>query len=248
LQRIGLRAGDAVTADKTLLAAIEPGDPALLDDRSRAVGEFERSLTVYARVAIQTAGLAIAAQISGDEARARVLLPQAAFLFWQLPGHARVAAGLLRAAFVTEDEPDPVLTLRDIAEKALLRPEARAILGEVSHARVAAALSEAFAAPAVPLESCVSGSEQTAPSPHTGAAAPDRSPVPASPPSSTLSRRERQVVCLIVEGMTNRQIGARLGVKGVTINTFVTRIFGKLGVENRAAAAASAVRNALCGV
>lgn len=36
LQRIALRAGDPVTASSTLLAVIEPGDPALLDDRSRA--------------------------------------------------------------------------------------------------------------------------------------------------------------------------------------------------------------------
>jgi HlyD family secretion protein len=39
LQRIGLRAGDLVTAGKTLLAVIEPGDPSLLDDRSRAEAE-----------------------------------------------------------------------------------------------------------------------------------------------------------------------------------------------------------------
>ncbi len=39
LQRITLRAGDSVVAGKTLLAVIEPGDPALLDDRSRAQAE-----------------------------------------------------------------------------------------------------------------------------------------------------------------------------------------------------------------
>ena len=39
LQRIGLRAGDPVFAGRTLLAAIEPGDPALLDERSRAEAE-----------------------------------------------------------------------------------------------------------------------------------------------------------------------------------------------------------------
>ena len=39
LQRISLRAGDAVTAGKTLLAVIEPGDPSLLDERSRAEAE-----------------------------------------------------------------------------------------------------------------------------------------------------------------------------------------------------------------
>jgi HlyD family secretion protein len=39
LQRIGLRAGDPVRAGETLLAVIEPSDPALLDDRGRAEAE-----------------------------------------------------------------------------------------------------------------------------------------------------------------------------------------------------------------
>jgi HlyD family secretion protein len=39
LQRIGLRPGAPVLAGQTLLAVIEPGDPALLDDRSRAEAE-----------------------------------------------------------------------------------------------------------------------------------------------------------------------------------------------------------------
>jgi HlyD family secretion protein len=39
LQRIALRAGDQVIAGKTMLAVIEPSDPALLDDRSRAEAE-----------------------------------------------------------------------------------------------------------------------------------------------------------------------------------------------------------------
>jgi DNA-binding NarL/FixJ family response regulator len=58
-----------------------------------------------------------------------------------------------------------------------------------------------------------------------------------------LSPRERQVLALLSEGLTNREIGVRLGVKGITVNTFVSRIFTKLGVENRAAAAAYAVRH-----
>lgn len=39
LQRIALRPGDRVSAGRTPLAVIEPGDPALLDDRARAEAE-----------------------------------------------------------------------------------------------------------------------------------------------------------------------------------------------------------------
>jgi DNA-binding CsgD family transcriptional regulator len=62
---------------------------------------------------------------------------------------------------------------------------------------------------------------------------------------STLSPRERQVLCLIAEGMTNGEIAALLGVQPRTITTFVTRLFDKLGVVNRAAAAAYGVRHGL---
>src|SRR5262245_3149585 len=36
LQRITLRAGERVSAGETMLAVLEPGDPALLDERGRA--------------------------------------------------------------------------------------------------------------------------------------------------------------------------------------------------------------------
>jgi predicted ATPase/DNA-binding NarL/FixJ family response regulator len=74
--------------------------------------------------------------------------------------------------------------------------------------------------------------------------APSQPTTPA--PASGLSDRERQILCLIVEGLTDRQIGTRLGVRVTTVATFEARIIGKVGVENRAAAAAYAVRHGLC--
>jgi HlyD family secretion protein len=49
LQRINLRAGDPVIAGKTLLAVIEPGDPSLLDERSRAEAEARVKVAEAAR-------------------------------------------------------------------------------------------------------------------------------------------------------------------------------------------------------
>jgi DNA-binding NarL/FixJ family response regulator len=68
-------------------------------------------------------------------------------------------------------------------------------------------------------------------------------PQPTLPP---LSERERQVLCLIAEGLTNRGIAEQMGLKAITINTFVASIFGKLGVDNRAAAAAYTRQHRLC--
>jgi DNA-binding NarL/FixJ family response regulator len=48
-----------------------------------------------------------------------------------------------------------------------------------------------------------------------------------------LTRRERQVVDLLAEGLTNREIGERLGLSRHTIKNYLLKIFDKLGVSNR---------------
>ncbi|MDP8927532.1 MAG: helix-turn-helix transcriptional regulator, partial [Actinomycetota bacterium] len=65
-----------------------------------------------------------------------------------------------------------------------------------------------------------------------------------APPSSgsPLTRRERQVLGLVADGLTNRGIAARLVVSEHTVNRHVTNIFTKLGVRSRASAVAEAVR------
>lgn len=50
---------------------------------------------------------------------------------------------------------------------------------------------------------------------------------------SLLSRREQQVVHCLAEGLTNREIGARLGLSRHTVKNYLLKIFDKLGVSNR---------------
>ena len=57
-----------------------------------------------------------------------------------------------------------------------------------------------------------------------------------------LTPRERQVLALIAEGATNRQIGAALFIAEKTASVHVSRILGKLGVSSRTQAAAVAHR------
>jgi DNA-binding NarL/FixJ family response regulator len=57
-----------------------------------------------------------------------------------------------------------------------------------------------------------------------------------------LTDRERQVLELITEGATNRQIGAALFMAEKTASVHVSRILRKLGVSSRTQAAAVAHR------
>jgi len=60
-----------------------------------------------------------------------------------------------------------------------------------------------------------------------------------------LTTRERQVLALIAEGATNRQIGAALFMAEKTASVHVSRILAKLGVRTRTEAAAVAHRQHL---
>jgi len=61
-------------------------------------------------------------------------------------------------------------------------------------------------------------------------------------PEDQLSEREREVLALIAEGLTNREIAERLVISPFTARNHVTHILEKLGVSRRAEAAARAVR------
>jgi DNA-binding NarL/FixJ family response regulator len=58
-----------------------------------------------------------------------------------------------------------------------------------------------------------------------------------------LSRRELEVLRLLAEGLSNREIAERLFISPKTAEHHVSRIYAKLGVSTRAEAAAYAVRN-----
>jgi len=56
-------------------------------------------------------------------------------------------------------------------------------------------------------------------------------------PGPDLTMRERQVLDLIAEGLTNRQIGERLALAEKTVKNYVSGLLAKLGMERRAQAA-----------
>jgi DNA-binding NarL/FixJ family response regulator len=67
-------------------------------------------------------------------------------------------------------------------------------------------------------------------------------PVPPRAASLHLTRREVEVLGLLVEGRSNREIARRLAMTEKTASVHVSRILGKLGVRRRGEAAAVAGR------
>jgi two-component system nitrate/nitrite response regulator NarL len=60
-----------------------------------------------------------------------------------------------------------------------------------------------------------------------------------------LSEREHQILVLIAEGMSYAAIGQRLYLGTATVKTYASRAFEKLGVSDRSAAVAEAMRRGL---
>ncbi len=65
------------------------------------------------------------------------------------------------------------------------------------------------------------------------------------PPSSGLTRREREVLALLCQRLTDPEIAARLFISPRTASSHVANLLGKLGAANRREAAGIAVRHQL---
>lgn len=61
---------------------------------------------------------------------------------------------------------------------------------------------------------------------------------------SGLSPQERRVLALVAEGLTNKQVGRRLGLTENTVKNYLVNVFEKLQVKRRAQAAALYVQHA----
>jgi DNA-binding NarL/FixJ family response regulator len=78
-----------------------------------------------------------------------------------------------------------------------------------------------------------------------GDGGPDEQPRPSPGLPSNLTRREVEVLALIGEGLSNREIGERLVLGQATVKTHVNRIFAKIGTQSRAQAVRYSISNGL---
>ncbi len=67
----------------------------------------------------------------------------------------------------------------------------------------------------------------------------------APPDSAPLTRREREVLAMMAEGLGNKSIARRLGISEHTVKTHVAALFAKLSVSGRTEAVTVGVRRGL---
>ena len=67
----------------------------------------------------------------------------------------------------------------------------------------------------------------------------------ATAPRRAISEREKQLLRLVCEGQTNREMATNLGISTETVKSELKRIFRKIDVRNRTQAAVVLVRQGL---
>ncbi len=154
-------------------------------------------------------------------------------------GRDRTDARLVRA-----DAREPLLSAVSLALGLRARPLLRRLreLGGRALIALPSEVDELLDAPAPPPSV---PRAQVEPGPVQDAA-PTPAPVAARPAASSdtfgLSKRELEVLRLIAQGRTNREIGDRLFISQKTVGVHVGNILAKLGVSGRVEAAAVAIR------
>jgi DNA-binding CsgD family transcriptional regulator len=218
--------GARVAADLAALpTATRPGDlPELWEEAAAAFADGARAIA-DADSAGRPGVAAFGAQAAAEHARQRREDDRAT---WRAVAEAwRVAGQPYREAYAR-----------------LREAEAAARSGRREQAARALAAGQALARelPSAPLLSLAEDLARRARL--TGLAAPS-APAAAAPARFDLTGRETEVLALLTEGASNRQIARALFISERTVAVHVSRIFDKLGVHNRTEAAAVGLRLAL---
>jgi DNA-binding NarL/FixJ family response regulator len=91
-------------------------------------------------------------------------------------------------------------------------------------------------------ETCLPAADPQASDP--ASAPPTWTDTPRRPsPLNGISGRDREILAMVIEGLTNKEIGRRLGLREVTIKTHLRGLYRRIGASNRAQAVRIALQN-----
>jgi non-specific serine/threonine protein kinase len=185
----------------------------------------------------------------GDVARARGLIREGMQrIAASLPGHVPNGLETSAALATAERDPERAARLYGAASRVRQRSGYATIASERASyeqalATVRSALGEERFADAWQDGASMSTDEAVAYALEEPAQPVE--PVPPPSPHAILTPRESDVLRLIVEGASDREIAATLFISRYTVSRHVQNILNKLGLPSRTAAATYAVRNGL---
>jgi non-specific serine/threonine protein kinase len=238
--------GSLAYAQDALPLATSRFEAALLD---------QRAIDDRWGIGFSLVGLGYTAHDQGDDARAVALFAEGLAPFSEVGDRRIIALALDGVAGLAIAWGQPERAARLFGAAASLReasglpvePAFRAAHGRAVAAARAALGEDAFAAgwaagAALPLPTAVAEA--------TAVSKPAPRPLPESPPPSQadllgLTPRETEVLRLLAEGLSDREIAAALFLSPRTVGWHVTHLLAKLDVQSRAAAAAAAFRRGL---
>ncbi len=195
-------------------------------------------------------GLAQLSALQGDGATAYHLYQESLTLLFTFTVHQEnIAGGLEGLAALEAEQGSPQQAARLWGAAEALREAIDAPMHPVYHASHEQAIAQARAKlslqafvaawaegrkmtteQALALATQLSVTEKASP------LSPFSASQPSSPATVGLTKREREVLRLLAQGLTNKEMAERLVVGLPTINTHVISIFNKLGVNSRSAA------------
>ncbi|QSE87112.1 protein kinase domain-containing protein [Rhodococcus koreensis] len=228
----------------------------LQNDTERAIECYEHVLTITeargesVHRAHTLWALAVAVWRKGDRTRATRLLVQALKTGRKVNDRMKASMCMQALAWIAAEEGNPRRAVmlagaaeqlsRSVGSSTVLLPDMLVYQDEFERKTRQAMTKQAFAA--AHREGSMLGFE-AAVAYALGEQIPEL-PASAASPSATPTKREREVAALIAEGLTNKEIAARLVISPRTAQGHVEHLLTKLGFNSRAQIAAWVVESA----
>jgi non-specific serine/threonine protein kinase len=232
------------------MAAFAQGDLARAADHIEAGADHRRRLGDRINLPVSLNALALLRCELGDWTTAARLLTEALPLWREAgtkEGLAEWLAATARLASCRGQGPRAARlygaadALGDALDSPLLMPpnaQYRSALDELRTALGAATFADAWTTGrALPLDQAIAEALAM-----TGEPAPPPDPAGKVATAGSLTTRERDVLRLVAEGRTDREIAATLFISERTVEWHLSNTFHKLGASTRAAAASAAIR------